>query len=75
MSRKPRTIRYTPSDDTVMPSAYAVLVAATRPEDHAVTFFTRMVAAHTPDEARNEVLSMREATEHGWRVNTVQAVA
>ena len=56
-------------------TVHALLDAATRPEDHAVTFFTRMVAAHTPDEARSEVLSMREATEHGWRVNTVQAVA
>jgi hypothetical protein len=75
MIRELRTIRYTPSDDTVMPSAYAVLVAATRPEDHAVTFFTRTVAAHSADEARNEVLSMREATENGWRVNTIQVVA
>ena len=58
-----------------MPSAYAVLVAATRPEDHSVTFFTRTVAAHTADEARNEVLRMREASENRWRVNTVQAVA
>ena len=75
MIREPRTIRYTPSDDTVMPSAYAVLVAATRPEDHAVTFFTRTVAARSADEARDEVLSMREATENGWRVNTIQVVA
>ena len=75
MSREPRTIRYTPSDDAVMPSAFAVLVAATRPEDHCVTFFTRTVAAHTADEARNEVLGLREAVENGWRVKTIQVVA